>query len=304
VAAKLNPFCNLFLAEVYMDMMSSISGEHEIAGFLEDCDYHLCKIIGYISAENTSYDDGEASQNFGRELQFKGTGTNNCLWSFWVRFYWASGRLHYLQGTCSKGREDFHKCLDVLESRENSEIGSNTVVLPHCRTDNKISAEIVRHKIHEVQIQDMLSHQAATMLEEGRYSDLIELLAPNLFVDHANKESTITMPSKKRATDFSTELKALEMLIIACEKSEPKNFNMALQCFIRRLQIHFSTAGIMSLKGAKGSLLQSVKLHPLEGMKEDLFKVIAKEVKHITRFLADFDHRFPDKSILVISIFN
>ena len=150
VSRKSSPFCNLFLAEVYMDMMSSTTGQHEIAGFLEDCDYHLCNIIGYIAVEMSSYDNSaiglspeilDKNKNLVREIQIKGAGTESCLWSFWVRFYWASGRLHYLQGTCEKGREDFHKCLEILESREHSEIGADTVILTHCRTDNKISAE-------------------------------------------------------------------------------------------------------------------------------------------------------------------
>ena len=141
------------------------------------------------------------------------------------------------------------------------------------------------------------------MLEEGRYSEMIELLAPILFIEQANTGSTMTVTIKKRSTDFSTELKALEMLLIACEKSEPRNFNVALQCFIRRMQIHFSTAGIVNLKGAKSSLLQSVKMLQSEGMKEDSFKVIAKEVKHITRSLSNFDQHFPDKISMVICLF-
>lgn len=312
VLKKSSPWSSLFLAEVYMDMASSATGEIEMTGFLEDCNYHLCRILDCIAATIPLFDAATVGaavpehlesldlreQKMEGKAELLDADIEGCWWSFWVRFYWVSGRVRYFQGSCKKSREDFHKCLAILEAREQNEIEVVMVNLPYCKVDKQISAERVRHKLHEVQIQDLLSHSAARMLKGGHYADLIELLAPILFLESGDK-GTPLVAGKKHATDFSKELTALDMLVSACEKSEPKNFNVALQCYVRRMHIHFFTAGIANMKGASNSLLQGKGHLQAEGTNGDWFKVVAEEVKRISRCLADFDQKVPDKSSTV-----
>eukprot|EP00250_Pteridium_aquilinum_P016505 c23135_g1_i3 orf=228-6338(+) len=308
----LSPCCSLFLAEVYMDMASCLTGELETKECMEDCDYHLCRILGCIAAtcsdDNAAIDAtmpqdlesmGVKEQHMEEEAKLLYGQLEGSKWSFWLRFYWVSGRLHNHQGNCEKAREDFFKCLRILQARGESAMAAVIVNLQHCKLDKQISVERVQHKLHEVQIQGLLSHSAVQMLEGGQYSDLIELLAPILFSEAGNKGVPL-IAGKKHATDFSTELTALNFLISACEKCEPKNFNVALQSYNQRMHIHLFTAGIVKVKGLPKNLVQGAGQSQAEGTDRDWFKVVAEEVKRISRFLGDFDQKVSDKSLTVL----
>ncbi|KAI5079572.1 hypothetical protein GOP47_0005051 [Adiantum capillus-veneris] len=307
-----SPFCSLFLAEVYMDMTSFVAGVLERKVFLKECDYHLCRILGCIAAtfpSDISAIGPTVPKNLNslnvqwprmeEETEVPFEKLAGCQWSFWVRFYWVSGRAHYYHQNCEEAREDFSKCLRVLQARREYEIDAPVVNLPHCKVDKQISVEMVQNKLHEVQIQDILSHSAAQMLEGGRFSELIETLAPILFSE-AENEGLSFLAGKKHASEFSTELAALSMLISACEKREPRNFDMALRSYIQRMHIHLFAAGIVKLKGFPDSLVQGVGQLVEDVTKKDSFKLVVEEVKRLSRFLADADQEFSEKPSAVV----
>ncbi|MCO5575946.1 hypothetical protein L7F22_029753 [Adiantum nelumboides] len=307
-----SPFCSLFLAEVYMDMTSFLAGELERKVFSEECDYHLCRILGCIAAmfpsdiaaidptipKNLNSLDVECHQ-MEEESEISCKKLEGCQWSFWVRFYWVSGRAHYYHQNMGDAREDFSKCVRLLQVRRENETDAVVVNLPHCKVDKQISLEMVQHKLHEVQIQEILSHSAAQMLEGGQFSQLIEILAPILFSDTENKGFSFLV-GKKHVSEFSTELAALSMLISASQQCEPQNFNVALRSYIQRMQIQLFTAGIMKVKGFPDSLGQGVGQLTGDFAKKENFNVVAEEVKQVSKFLAGVDQAFSEKPSTVV----
>ncbi|KAH7425899.1 hypothetical protein KP509_11G076900 [Ceratopteris richardii] len=294
----LNPFCSLFLAEVYLDTAIFSTEELERKTFLEECEYHLCRILEYLVTMfgtvfpafcirfQKNLDDSNAGENMQAGTEFLCEEFRGHEWSFWVRFNWVSARLYYFLGNCERAREDFSKCLQILQTR--SEYGTSTVIvnLSHCKIDEQVSVQTVKHKLHEVQIQEILSHSAEQMLEDGQNSELIELLVPIVLMDSENK-GLYFLGGKKHASDFSTELAALDILINACEKCEPRNFSVALQSYCRKVHIHLLTTGIMKAKSFPDNVAQDASQLQADSVKVDQVNVIAKEVKHVSRFLAD-----------------
>lgn len=313
-------FCSLFIAEVYMDTVVSGTDELEMAAHLEDCEYHLCRIIdciaatiplssiawdavpGFLENLNSREAMGAAQVNINRRLSENEIKIHS--WPFWLRFYWVSGRVRYFQGSYEKGRKDLEKCLAILEASEQVKSDSAIISIPHCKVDKEISAEGVRRKLYELQIQDLLTNTAAQMLEQGHCAELIDLLAPILLSEESGEKRTPLVISKKPAADFSTELKALNMLVCACENTRPKHLSLTLQCYERRMEIHFLTAGLSNLMGA-GKLLYmpSQVTHEAQptpgevGTSGDWFKVIAQDVKHISRCVGEYGQMI-NKSVL------
>eukprot|EP01018_Ginkgo_biloba_P039569 Gb_33410 [translate_table: standard] len=225
------------------------------------------------------------------------SGTSNSVstleWSFWVRFHWLSGRLWTFSGDREKGRREFQQCFCALNSNPHVNDTGDSVILPYCKVDKEISLERVQHELRLLEVEGLLKRSSGQMLERGKYSELIRLLSPVLFASNERDIVQTWGVNKERAVDASVELTALDVLISACEKANPKDLAISLKCHNRRLEIFCLAAGIVEIPASdnvvdKASMLTmcnpGCELEQEETRKgQDWNKMVAEEVKSISR---------------------
>lgn len=213
-------------------------------------------------------------------------------WPFWTRFHWLSGRLWIRSGQWEQAYRELARCQSILEGQERE--GSSAIVfLPHCKLDKEISLERVSAKLYELQVENLLKHSAAKMLERGQYVDLIELLKPVLLSGKQRSSDKLVDDLKRGdAAVSSHEMKGLDMLVTACEKIKPPNLVLALQCRELRLKLLCQAAGFIEVQVGESdasspedrtftsmdSELDATQLSP-DGLWS---KLVVDEVLHIT----------------------
>jgi calcineurin-binding protein cabin-1 len=122
------PECSLFLAELYYDLGLSFAS----ASFMSESSYHLCKIIESVALDYPFHLsctlENENCSSIHSVQDIIGVSTNNSMnrdsavdgsfltknSSFWVRFFWLSGRLSILDGNKAKAHEEFCIALPLL----------------------------------------------------------------------------------------------------------------------------------------------------------------------------------------------
>lgn len=213
-------------------------------------------------------------------------------WSFWTRFHWLSGRLWIQSGQWEQAYRELARCQSILEDQER-EGSSAIVLLPHCKLDKEISLERVSAKLYELQVENLLKHSAAKMLERGQYVDLIELLKPVLLSGKQRSSDKLVDDLKRGdAAVSSHEMKGLDMLVTACEKIKPPNLVLALQCRELRLKLLCQAVGLIEVQVGESDVssqddstftLMDFELDAPQLSPDGLWsKLVVDEVLHIT----------------------
>ncbi|CAK9180110.1 unnamed protein product [Ilex paraguariensis] len=105
------PECCLFIVELYYDFGSHSPDKFRMSDFMSEASYHLCKIIESVALDypfhvsdgargETSSSTDSSQHNCEMSIGISSLLSNKC--SFWVRFFWSSGRLSVLDGNKAK----------------------------------------------------------------------------------------------------------------------------------------------------------------------------------------------------------
>ncbi|KAH9799723.1 hypothetical protein KPL71_000441 [Citrus sinensis] len=156
--------CSLFLPELYYDLGSSPSNVLKRSEFISEASYHLCKIIESVSLDYPfDFTCAPGNVNCSSKESFQGTNgasANNTIChdslldssllsnksSFWVRYFWLSGRLSILDGNRSKAHEQFCIDLSLFEKKEHMNDSISSICLPHCKTVRGITIGRILHE--------------------------------------------------------------------------------------------------------------------------------------------------------------
>lgn len=257
------PECSLFLSELYYDLGSSCSDASRVSEFMSEASYHLCKIIesaALVYPSRMSSVLGDESSSW--IMRFQGTGeisANNSIYqdipseilsfttkrSFWIRFFWLSGRLSILDGNKEKSHEEFCVSLSLLE-KESTNDSPCVVCLPHCKVLKEITIDRVLHEINILKIDFLMEKTLNEMIAKDMYKECMTLLSPLLFsTKYVHLDSSpLHLVDKEGEGITYVELSALDILIKACEKTTPMDVVVCLNCHRRKLQILMAIAGI------------------------------------------------------------
>ena len=258
------PECSLFLAELYYDLGSSFSNASKLSEFMSEASYHLCKIIELKALDYPFHlscvsgnENCSSSQNFQCTVGISTHGSKNRDSnldssfltndnSFWVRFFWLSGRLSILDGNKAKAHEEFSISLSLLENKENMNDFPCVVQLPHCKVIKELTIDRLLHEINILKVDFMMEKTLGEMIEKEMYMECVNLLAPLLF--STKNVHLDALPSAIADTNSegitSLEMSALDILIKACEKIKPVDAELYLNCHRRKLQILMVATGM------------------------------------------------------------
>ncbi|CAK9158814.1 unnamed protein product [Ilex paraguariensis] len=244
------PECCLFLAELYYDFGSRSPDKFRMSDFMSDASYHLCKIIESVALDypwNMSGGaGGETSSSSQHNCQMP-IGISSLLSNkrlFWVRFFWLSGRLSVLDGNKAKAQEEFCISLSLLTNKDNTSGSPGSVCLPHCKAIKKLTIDRVLHEINLLEVDFLLKKTVGEMIEKDTHSECVSLLAPLLISAKDVYPDLLYVAIKEGDEVTSLELSALDVLIKACEHTEPMDIEVLLNCHQQKLQILMVAAGV------------------------------------------------------------
>ncbi|KAK9273730.1 hypothetical protein L1049_018540 [Liquidambar formosana] len=303
------PECSLFLAELYYDLCLSSSDTSKLSDFMSEVSYHLCKIIESVALEypfqlsglfgndncssaNSSQDTGKipASNSISREPLLDSLSlTNKC--SFWVQFFWLSGRLSIFDGNKAKGHEEFCVSLSLLAKKERMNETLCSVHLPHCKVIKELTIDRILHEINLLKVDFLLMKTVGEMIEKEMYLECINLLAPLLLSTKDVHLDVLPVANKEGGGVTSLELSALDVLIKACEKAKPMDMEVLLNCHRRKLQILTVAAGMEEClasckpfhKKSGSKILYASEIELKENPNKQLNHLVAEEVKAISQ---------------------
>ncbi|KAE8687620.1 hypothetical protein F3Y22_tig00111013pilonHSYRG00255 [Hibiscus syriacus] len=250
------PECSLFLAELYYDIGSSPYNSN-LAEFLSEASYHLCKIIESVALDHP-FQSAFGKENCSSFNSLQGTGAispdspsfesshiDSFLPSnkspFWARYFWISGQLSVQDGKKAKAYEEFCISLSLLEKKENAN-NSSMVQLPHCKSCKELTVERILHEINLLKVDFLLEKNLSEVIEKEMYLECVTSLAPLLF--SSDSLSPLLAADPKGDGFTSVELSALDMLIKACQKIKPMDMEVYLNSHTRKLQILMALAGM------------------------------------------------------------
>ncbi|KAK8963966.1 hypothetical protein KSP40_PGU011594 [Platanthera guangdongensis] len=318
------PLCSLFLAELCFDQ-GSMSTDESKQVFFREASYHLCKVIEFVamdspntfagvnsfltSLEGSLYTDDTnnpasslacTSKNgnilinniFPSRVEVTGCQqsiensfalTNNT--TFWVRFFWLSGCLSLLHVTKEKALKEFLVCLSIL--RKNSDT-LNTVLAPHCRVKS-ITIDKVLNEINLLTLDAVLQKVNGEFMEKGLYAECIDMLSPLLLSTKDVYFDVVSASPKENEGVISLELKAIDVLKSACQKTEVMSNELYLKCHRRKMQLVIVAAGLSdfcTLKSDEGSIHKaSSTSHSgnLESVDKRWVDMVAEEIQDISQ---------------------
>lgn len=299
------PECSLFLAELYHDLGSS-SDASSLSDYMEDVTYHLCKIIESVALEyplhlsavtgNANCSLTDSGEAVGRISSDNSVCQNSLLdssflsnkLSFWVRFFWLSGRLSILEGNKAKAQNEFLISLSLLAKKEDMKDTLNSVHLPHCKFTIELTIDRVLHEINLLKIDFLLKQTVDEMIEKEMYLECVNLIAPLLF---SAKDAHLDMlPAKEAEGVASVELSAIDVLIKACEKAKLADTELYLLCHKRKLRMLTAAAGLEEylashnlFHGISGSkTLSASEIDTQESSSKHWHSLVAEEVNAIS----------------------
>ncbi|KAJ4708134.1 Tetratricopeptide repeat (TPR)-like superfamily protein [Melia azedarach] len=303
------PECSIFLAELYYDLGSSASNISRQSEFISEASYHLCKIVESVSLDysfhltnvsnNGSYSSKENLQGINGvpvnipicQDSFLDSSILTNKSSFWVRYFWLSGRLSLLDDNKSKAYEQFCISLSLLEKTDNMDDSPRLISLPHCRIVKELTIGRILHEINLLQVDFLLEKPLCELIEKEMYLECVTMLAPLLFSTKDVHLDLLPIPAvdKKDEEIKSVELSALDILIKACGKTKSMNTEIYLNCHRRKLQILMVVSGMNeSLALCKPTVQKSgSQMHSASDMisRENSSKhwnnLVAEEVKAI-----------------------
>ncbi|XAR70823.1 hypothetical protein NMG60_11027828 [Bertholletia excelsa] len=290
-----SPDCCLFLAELYYDFGSRSSDTSRFSEFMSEASYHLCKIIELVALDypfNTNGVSGDEICPSAGNLDCNSEITvgSGCQlankYSFWIRFFWLSGRLSNLEGNKEKAQKEFSISLSLLTGKQSTDNLSCSVSLPHCKVIKELSVNRILHEINLLEL-DFLLKKAIEMFGKEMYIECIDLLAPLLFSTDIH-----CVADNKGEEVASVELAALNILIKACEKEKRLDSQLFLNCHRRKLQILMSAAGMDECIHSHKSVQKIAGMKPLfasgtesnESPSRNLNELVVEEVKAISQY--------------------
>lgn len=316
------PECSLFLSELYYDLGSSPSNVSKRSEFMSEASYHLCKIIESVSLDYPfDFTCAPGNVNCSSKETFQGTNgasANNSVChdslmdsslltnksSFWVRYFWLSGRLSILDGNKSKAHEQFCISLSLFEKKENMNDSIHLIRLPHCKIVREITIGRILHEINLLEIDSLLEKTLDELIEKEMYSECVTLLAPLLLSTKDVHLDLLPLPAADKNEEIkSVELLALDILIKACEKTEPMNTEMYLSCHRRKLQILMFVSGMDASVASCKTFFQNsgLKMHSASDMvstensSKHCYHLVADEIKAILECISQVKN-FIDQS--------
>ncbi|KAJ8774813.1 hypothetical protein K2173_017259 [Erythroxylum novogranatense] len=259
------PECSLFLAELYYDLGSFPSNSLKFTEFMSEASFHLCKIIESVALDypfhsmhvvgNGSYSSIKNYQE-NRPLVVTDTnfGESNSLLSrknsFWIRFFWLSGKLSIVDGNKAKAYEELCISLSLLTHKETMNDSHYSVQLPHLKINSDLTINRILYEINLLKLEFLLEKTIFAMIEKEMYQDCIDSLAPLILSTHRVYLDALPSPAgdKKAEGLASTELLALDILLKACEKTKPMDLEVYLNSHRRKLQFLIVLTGVDDCK--------------------------------------------------------
>ncbi|XP_058189790.1 calcineurin-binding protein 1 isoform X2 [Rhododendron vialii] len=294
------PECSLFLAELYYEFGSHSSDNSRSSDdLMAEASYHLCKIIESVALDYPFHVSGV----FGDET-ISLTGISQCnpetsvgtsclltdKCSFWIRFYWLSGRLSILEGNKAKAQQEFSISLSLLTNKEHMDNPLGSLHLPHSKYSKELTVDRVLHEINLLEVDFLLKKPISEMIEKERHLECVDLLAPLLFSTKDIHLGISCVADNKGEDVASVELEALDILIKACEKAKPMDSEVFLNCHRRKLQILLVAAGMDECLASRKSIHKMSELKPLsaceteanESPSKHWNQLVAEEVRAIS----------------------
>ncbi|KAI7987858.1 Calcineurin-binding protein 1 [Camellia lanceoleosa] len=293
--------CSLFLAELYYDFGSRSSDTSRQSDFMSDASYHLCKIIESIATDypfhiiGASEDENSSSTSSSQCNSETSVGNSSPLSNnshFWVRFFWLSGRLSIFDGDRAKAQQEFCISLSHLSNEENLNNHLRSVCLPHCKVIKELTVDRILHEINLLEVDFLLKGAAiGQIIEKEMYLECAHLHAPLPFSTMDTHQDISWVADNKGDEIASVELSALDVLIKACEKAKPTDFEVFLNCCRRKLQILLVAAGMDECLASHKSIHKMSVLKPLSASETELNEspsmhwnqLVAEEVKAISQ---------------------
>lgn len=212
--------------------------------------------------------------------------TNNT--AFWVRFFWLSGRLSLYSGSKEKAFKEFCICLSLMENSKTAKETPDSVFLPHCKLVRLLTVSIIRYEINLLNLDTLLGTTIKEMIEKGMYAKCKDALSPLLLSSTDDYLEILSSASKEGERVISLELSALDVLLTACEKSEPIDIELYLNCHQRKLQVLTVAAGMTDLLTSQ-KYMNSIHtprfasdLDNVESINKKWIRMVAEEVKDIS----------------------
>lgn len=294
------PECSLFLAELYYEFGSHSSDNSRSSDdLMAEASYHLCKIIesvaldypfqvSGVSGDETISLTGISQCNPETSVGTSCLLTNKC--SFWIRFYWLSGRLSILEGNKAKAQQEFSISLSLLTNKEHMDNPLGSLHLPHSKYSKELTVDRVLHEINLLEVDFLLKKPISEMIEKERHLECVDLLAPLLFSTKDIHLGISCVADNKGEDVASVELEALDILIKACEKAKPMESEVFLNCHRRKLQILLVAAGMDECLASRKSIHKMSELKPLsaceteanESPSKHWNQLVAEEVRAIS----------------------
>ncbi|KAK4274233.1 hypothetical protein QN277_017489 [Acacia crassicarpa] len=290
--------CNLFLAELYYDLgLCSPCGSDQSKCML-DASYHLCKIIESVALDYPFHSTHDL-KNEGCSLETiastEGNSDSSLLMknnSFWVRFFWLSGRLSDFEGNKAKACEELCSCLSLLAKMQNLNDSLCSVCRSHCKVIKELSIDRVLYEINILKVNFLMDKSVNKMVEKEMYSECVSLLSPLLFStqDVYMDSLPLTKADEKDEKITSIELMALDVLIEACQKTKPLDVELYLKCHHRKLQILMAIVGLSmcttsfkpSFQTLGISIPPNIEIDSKEGSSKQCSQLVAEEVKALS----------------------
>lgn len=208
--------------------------------------------------------------------------------SFWVRYFWLSGKLSIYDGNKSKAHEEFCISLSLLVKKEKVNDAPCSVQLPHLKLNKELTVNRILHEINLLKVDFLLEKTVGEMIEKEMYVECINLLAPLLFsTENVHVDVLPSHASNSKGEGLACiELSAIDLLIQACEKTKPMDIEVHLNCHRRKLQILMQAAGIDeygTLRQKYGlNALSASDITPKENPGNHGLELVMEEVKAIS----------------------
>lgn len=271
------PECSLFLAELYYDFGVPCSDSVKLSEFMSEASYHLCKIIESVVSD---YPFDLKTTLESSIITEKG--------SFWVRFFWLSGRLSILEGNKAKAQQEFSTALSILRNNKNPDSSLVSVLVPHCRVIKKLSFDRIYSEINILEIDLLMKKTVGELLGKEMYSECIDLLSPLIF---SLKNELPSWDKGDEGFATSIEISAIDALIEACEKVKLLNIEVYMNCHRRKLQLLALSAGMEECIDSQQEFHKKLVSKALSVSEIDLKEkqsshwtdLVAEEVKGISR---------------------
>lgn len=293
------PQCSLFLAELYHDIAMSSDDLSKLSQYMKESSYHLCKIVesvasGFsvsVASPSNHGVESQHKQNCAKDFtigeSFIGCSLPTSEMPFWVRFYWLSGQLSIFDGDKERALEELFKSLSLLAKLEMEGV-TKSVQAPHCKSFCHLTVHIIIHQINLLKVDSLLKGTRSSLIEKEMYVECVDLLAP-LLLSSKPLNLPIHIAGKEYGVAFD-ELSALDVLILACEKTLPLNLEVYLNCHCRKLRLLGEAAGMqlsLSLFRNPTKDLDKRNLHhekdPKENRNEHGLLLVTEEVKAVSQ---------------------